>query len=108
MIAKISSNFGCVYPHFHKLTIYGTKKTFENDIKHIRIFEDRESKRIKEFNNDYKNYFKGNAIKVFLDSIGNYKTRKILIKRVFESLMICFGIEKSIKTNKNVKINYFS
>lgn len=29
LIAKISSNFGCVYPHFHKVNIYGTKASFE-------------------------------------------------------------------------------
>ena len=31
LIGKITSNFGCVYPHFHKISIYGTKKTFENN-----------------------------------------------------------------------------
>lgn len=108
MIAKISSNFGCVYPHFHKLSLYGTKKTFENDINNIRIFKKRDSEKNTEFKNNYKKYYKGNAIKVFLNSIGNEKVRKILIKRVFESLNVCFGIEKSIKTNKNIKIKYFS
>jgi len=29
LIAKVSSNFGCVYPHFHKVNIYGTKASFE-------------------------------------------------------------------------------
>ena len=29
IIAKVNSNFGCVYPHFHKLNIYGSLKTFE-------------------------------------------------------------------------------
>ena len=108
MIAKISSNFGCVYPHFHKLSLYGTKKTFENDIKHIRIFKKRDSKKNVEFKNNYKKYYKGNAVKVFLDSIGNQKIRKTLIKRVFESLNVCFGIEKSIRTDKKIKMKYFS
>ena len=108
MIAKISSNFGCVYPHFHKISLYGTKKTFENDIKYIRIFKKRDSKKNTEFKNNYKKYYKGNAVKVFLESIGNQKIRKTLIKRVFESLNVCFGIEKSIRTDKKIKMKYFS
>ena len=28
LIGKITSNFGCVYPHFHKISIYGTKEDF--------------------------------------------------------------------------------
>ena len=38
IIAKVNSNFGCVYPHFHKLNIYGTNKTFENHLDYEKIF----------------------------------------------------------------------
>ena len=106
MIAKISSNFGCVYPHFHKLTIHGTKKTFENDIENIRIFTSRDKHGVKKIKNNYKNYYKGNAIKYFLKSIGKQSLRKKLIERVFYSIKVCFAIERSIKTNTTVKINY--
>ena len=33
-IAKISSNFGCIFPHFHGLLIYGSKATFINDFEY--------------------------------------------------------------------------
>lgn len=29
LVAKISSNFGCIYPHYHRVILYGTKGTFE-------------------------------------------------------------------------------
>ena len=29
-VGKVSANFGCVRPHFHALTIYGTKATYVN------------------------------------------------------------------------------
>ena len=45
-ILKLSSNFGCVYPHFHKLNIYGTKKTFENNYEYGKIFYQRDSKNL--------------------------------------------------------------
>lgn len=106
MIAKISSNFGCVYPHFHKLSIYGTKKTYENDIDNQRIFRSRSRNNIKKTKNNYKNYYKGNAIKYFLKSIGKKSLRQKLIERVFNSIKVCFAIERSIKNNTTVKIKY--
>ena len=42
LIGKITSNFGCVYPHFHKISIYGTKKTFENNFHSSVIFDKRD------------------------------------------------------------------
>ena len=29
VIAKIGANFSCVTPHFHRLSVYGTKGTFQ-------------------------------------------------------------------------------
>ena len=106
MVAKISSNFGCVYPHFHKLTIHGTKKTFENDVENIRVFKSRDKKNIKKTKNNYKDYYKGNAIKYFLNALGKKPLRKKLIERVMNSIKVCFAIERSIKMNTTVKINY--
>ena len=44
--------------------------------------------------------------KFFLESIGKQSLRKKLIERVFYSIKVCFAIERSIKNNKTVKINY--
>ena len=27
-VGKVAANFGCVYPHFHRLSVYGTEATF--------------------------------------------------------------------------------
>ena len=31
-IVKLSCNFGCVYPHFHRMMIYGTNGTLEQSL----------------------------------------------------------------------------
>ena len=38
MNGKFSVNLGCVYPHFHRLSVYGTKGTLENDHKIAKHF----------------------------------------------------------------------
>ena len=52
-ILKINSNFGCVYPHFHKLNIYGSKKTFENHANYEKIFLKRNKNIFKKIKSKY-------------------------------------------------------
>jgi len=39
LVAKISSNFGCIYPHYHRVIIYGTKGTFEQSFNNDLIIK---------------------------------------------------------------------
>ncbi len=41
-IGKVSANFGCVHPHFHALTIYGTKATYVNGAEAALLYTSRE------------------------------------------------------------------
>ena len=45
VIGKISANFGCVYPHSHKVVVYGTKGTFVNDGSNGFFYESRDPKK---------------------------------------------------------------
>ena len=40
-------NFGCVYPHFHKINIYGTKQTFESTALQTTLYKKRDKKIVK-------------------------------------------------------------
>jgi len=105
-ILKITSNFGCVYPHFHKLNIYGTKKSFENFDEFGKIYFKRDVKKFKKLKTAYKSYSKGDLLKDFTYSIKNNINREKYKNDVFNSLSVCFAIEDSLKTNKNIKIKY--
>lgn len=105
-ILKLSSNFGCVYPHFHKLNIYGTKKTFENNYEYGKIFYQRDNKKFVKLKIPYKNYNKGALLKEFVRDLKKNENREKYIKNVFKTLSICFAIEESLKKNKKIKIKY--
>ena len=106
-IAKISSNFGCVYPHFHKWNIYGSKKTFENFYEYAKIYNKRDSLQYKKIINKYKSYKKSDVFKEFISDIKNKKNRSQHINQTFQALSVCFAIEKSLVLNKPIKIKYF-
>jgi predicted dehydrogenase len=106
IVGKITSNFGCVYPHFHKLVVYGTKKTFENYIDKAVFYARSDSKKKTDIKMPGKVYDKSKLFEDFFECIENKKIRKITKNQMFDSLKVCFAIEKSIKSNKKIKIKY--
>lgn len=105
-IAKISSNFGCVYPHFHKLNVYGSKKTAENFYEYAKIYNKRDSLDHIKISDEYKSYKKSDVFKDFISDIKHKRNRNKHINQTFQALSVCFAIEKSISVNKPIKIKY--
>ena len=105
-IGKITSNFGCVYPHFHKLNFYGTKKTYENFIEYGKIYTQRDRNIFKKIKDKYKPSNKSKLFEEFLNSISKMKNRNKYIKEVFDCLSVCFAIDESVKNNKAIKVKY--
>lgn len=106
-LAKISSNFSCVYPHFHKLNIYGSKLTFENGFDHGRVFYKRGKNDFKRIKDSYKPINKGEVLNDFIENLIYKKNRNKYINQIFDSLCVGFAIDKSLKSNKSIKIKYF-
>jgi len=111
LIAKVTGNGPCVYPHFHSLKIFGTKKTFSHD--YGSSFFVKKGKKIKTSRIKVGKYLypaknkRINIIKSFLDSIKkNKKSMIVNSKEVFDVMSICFAAEKSMITGKKVKIKY--
>jgi predicted dehydrogenase len=107
MVGKISANFGCVFPHFHQLSIYGTKATFVNGPKEARLFQSRDSAvRPTRIRSAYPGAAKGDLIFSFIDAILNNTKPEVTTDDVFNTMSVCFAIEKAVKTNQTVAVNY--
>ena len=39
MNGKFSVYLGCVYPHFHRFSVYGSECTFENDYDFAKLYD---------------------------------------------------------------------
>lgn len=107
MIIKTAANFACVYPHFHCLNVYGTEGTFVNDLPNARLYKSRDpNDGYESIETLYKGSDKGYVLNSFIDSI--LKTGEVEVEQedVFEVMSICFAIEKSIKENKTIKVDY--
>ena len=108
MIAKVSANGGCVHPHFHKLTLYGTRKTFIHDIGGAKLLNCRNPQsEIKDINEEYPGQEKGDIIYSFIQSILHSNAEAIVTDYdVFTTMSVCFAAEKAIKEGQPTTIQY--
>ncbi len=107
LLGKITSNFGCVYPHFHKVSIYGTDGTFENGLTHAHLFKSRDPEiPANKIKTKYSGTHKGALIYSFVDSIANNTIAEVTKEDIFKTMSVCFAIEKAINKSCSIKINY--
>jgi predicted dehydrogenase len=101
MIAKVTSNFASVTPHHHILSIYGTKSTFFYNNKVIKFYKSRDDLNFKKVNSNFSNKQKSEVLNSFIDSVYYQKDLKIVREtEIINLMLVCFAIEKSLKTNK--------
>lgn len=114
LVGKMSVNLGCVYPHFHKFTLYGTKATFENNIESAYMyqqFDNNEGKLEINYDRDaiglpHPGTQKGAYLEKFIESVVNHTPLPINPKEIFDSLSVCFAIEKAAHTGKIELVRY--
>jgi predicted dehydrogenase len=101
MQGKVTANFGCVRPHFHRLAAYGTKATFFNEPNHGLLYTSRqpdmEPKMITE---DYPGYQKGDLIQRFVEQILNGAEPAVSEDDTFRALSVCFAADESRSTGR--------
>ncbi len=99
-LVKISVKFSSVNKHHHNLSIYGSKRTFENLSTGAIIHNDSQSNP-KKLNYHYKNYKKHELINDFIKCLINKK--KYEIEEFFYPMEVCFKIERSNKLRREIK-----
>lgn len=106
-IFTLTSNFGCVYPHFHRLNIYGTKLTYENDLDFGKFYKSRDKQSRPELDySEYPSKNKGTMISSFIDSIINNTVPEVSKEEVFKVMSVCLAIEESVRQKKSVTVEY--
>jgi len=115
-VAKICANFGCVYPHFHKLSLYGTEATFENSFEHGVVFTKRDAQidltrpsesgifRIEE---PHSPPDKGGLIREFVESVARGTPLEVGPADVFQTMAVCFAIQKAAMQGGTARVSSF-
>ncbi|MBU4373599.1 MAG: Gfo/Idh/MocA family oxidoreductase [Euryarchaeota archaeon] len=108
-LAKISGNGGCMHPHFHRVAVYGTEKTFLHELSGGIWLESRDPKaKPTDIAEEYPGVTeKGKIITSFIDSILDEAAEPIVpVGDVFDTMSVCFAAERSIQERKPIMIEY--
>jgi predicted dehydrogenase len=107
LVGKVSVNYGCVCPHYHALSIYGTKATFINGEPHGTLYESRDHDRpCRSITAEYPGVHKGALIHSFVDSIVNGTEALVTEEDVFRTLSVCMAIETATHHTGGVTVRY--
>lgn len=98
-VAKVTSNFGCIYPHFHRVMIYGKKKTFEQSFKtNSYLSLDNNNHIVKQTAKEkYPGVYKYDLIDNFISSILTNGKLIITQKQMLSVMQLCLDITESLK-----------
>jgi len=108
-LGKLAANFGCVEPHFHRLTVYGTQATFENGRDTAKLYRSRDpNTRPDEISTSYPAVPKGALIPSFVDAILRNKRPDVDESDVFDTMAVCHAIDRSLSKGEPSRVAYFA
>lgn len=107
LVGKVGVSYGCVRPHFHALSVYGTRGTWQNDTPHARWYDSRDPRReAQPVDDPYPGMHKGALLAGFIDAILAGGESAVSEDDVFRSLSVCLAIEDSAATGRTVRVEY--
>ena len=96
---KVTANLGCVSPHFHGVRIYGTGATFHNGLPDGVMYTPApppDGAEQTPVSAPYPGVQKGDLIHSFVESIVSPTPARVTTDDVFETLAVCFAIERAL------------
>jgi predicted dehydrogenase len=106
-VAKIAANFGSVAPHHHRLSVFGTKATFEQSHIGAAYFGSRDPAAPAERLNDrYPGTAKGDMLQSFVAHILDRSPPDVTSDEVFDTMAVSLAIEKSVHGGVPEKVHY--
>jgi predicted dehydrogenase len=106
-IAKISANFGCVFPHHHNLSIYGTKATFVHDRQGARLYTSRDPDAVPmPIDDAYVGPAKGDMLPAFVASILDGSDPDVTAAEVMDVMEVSLAIERAARLDETVTLRW--
>jgi predicted dehydrogenase len=104
-IAKVSANFSCTFPHFHRLLAYGTDATFENGFEAARIWRSRDPAQAPELvRTPYPGVQKGVLIPGFIERILRGTPAPVTEDEVMNTMRVCFAIDEAVASGGVISV----
>lgn len=109
MTARVAAHGGCVHPHFHRLAVYGTDKTFLHDLNGAVWVEssDPEAVPVHDVGDYPARGCRGRVLESFVESLVLPDACPLVPCRdVFDCMSVCFAAEDAVQTGVPVAVEY--
>lgn len=107
LIAKVSANFGCVFPHHHNLMVYGTQASFMHNERGVWWYASRDPVESPvKVDAPYPAMAKGDMLPSFVRSILDGSYPDVTEEEVVRVMAISLAAQQAAETSAPVKINY--
>ena len=104
-VGKLAANFGCVEPHFHRLLVYGTEATFENQRGPARLWRSRAAGALPdEIETPYPGVTKHALLPSFIEAILHGSRPLVDENDVLGAMQLCHAIEQALDCGRPVKV----
>lgn len=110
-IAKVACNFGCVFPHFNSLTMWGTKATFSNGLPpdiQGRLYTSRDPARppqtVTASYRQEKQQDSNPLFGSFIEAVIADREPLVTPAEIFAALAVCFAIERSLASTRPERV----
>lgn len=99
MTAKVSANFGCVCPHHHALSIYGTAGTFLHGRRGGVFYDSRDpAARGEDVQLEFPTAAKGNVQRSFVKHLLDGSPPEVDVADVMNAMATALAIERSLRS----------
>ncbi len=108
-LAKVCANGGCVHPHFHRLTVFGTEKTLLHEFAGAQKIESRDENKVPvPVVQDYPaKHLRGEVIHTFVSAIVDNRSKALVsADDVFDAMSVCFAAEESMRSGRPMAVEY--
>ena len=105
ILVKVSANGAAIYNHYHEIKIFLENQTLVNSRMGSYVLTKNKISKVKADYPDKKNRKK--LIQNFINTINTKNIKPLIsLKEQIDLMTICFAVDKSVKLNKKIKINY--
>lgn len=104
-VGRVTTNFACVHPHFHELSVYGTKATFQNGLAGASLFRSCDAQTAPTpIDEAYLASHKGDLIHNFVKVILDGVEPEVSADNVIRTMEVCLAVDRAAQTGKPVRV----
>ncbi len=105
-LGKCATTLGPQRTKFHALNVYGTKRTFVNDMPHAKLFAGDEEADEEVVTTPYPGMKKGDMLPEFVAAIRDGGRPAVDAEDIFRVMDVCFAVWEAARTGARVKVDY--